>query len=43
MAEFLSIGAKTVELHCANLLQKLVLGHRLELTRYSIRTGSIEP
>ena len=34
---------KTVERHRANLLQKLGLRVRLELTRYAIRAGLIEP
>ncbi|MFD6185374.1 response regulator [Streptomyces goshikiensis] len=40
---FLVISAKTVERHRANLLQKLGLRDRLELTRYAIRVGLIEP
>ncbi|MFG3477147.1 response regulator [Streptomyces sp. NPDC047980] len=39
----LFISAKTVERHRANLLQKLGLRDRLELTRYAIRVGLIEP
>ncbi|MFI6642771.1 response regulator [Streptomyces sp. NPDC050504] len=39
----LVISAKTVERHRANLLQKLGLRDRLELTRYAIRAGLIEP
>ncbi|MYS07414.1 DNA-binding response regulator, partial [Streptomyces sp. SID6041] len=34
---------KTVERHRANLLQKLGMRDRLELTRYAIRVGLIEP
>ncbi|MFE7445145.1 response regulator [Streptomyces chartreusis] len=43
IADFLVISPKTVESHRANLLQKLGLKDRLELTRYAIRVGLIEP
>ncbi|WP_327591972.1 response regulator transcription factor [Streptomyces chartreusis] len=43
IAEFLVISPKAVESHRANLLQKLGLKDRLELTRYAIRVGLIEP
>ncbi|MET7651040.1 response regulator transcription factor [Streptomyces sp. NPDC005486] len=39
----LFISAKTVERHRANLLQKLGMRDRLELTRYAIRAGLIDP
>ena len=39
----LVISVKTVDRHRANILQKLGLRDRLELTRYAIRTGLIEP
>ncbi|QNP61912.1 response regulator [Streptomyces genisteinicus] len=43
IGDMLVISAKTVERHRANLLQKLGLRDRLELTRYAIRVGLIEP
>ncbi|MCM1974387.1 MULTISPECIES: response regulator transcription factor [Streptomyces] len=43
IADILVISVKTVERHRANLLQKLGLKDRLELTRYAIRVGLIEP
>jgi DNA-binding NarL/FixJ family response regulator len=43
IAKMLVISAKTVERHRANLLQKLGLRDRVELTRYAIRAGLIEP
>ncbi|GIF75606.1 response regulator [Asanoa siamensis] len=43
IADLLYISVKTVERHRANLLQKLGLKDRLELTRYAIRVGLIEP
>lgn len=43
IAELLFISHRTVERHRANLLQKLGLKDRLELTRYAVRVGLIEP
>src|SRR5690242_2838752 len=43
IAETLFISVKTVQRHRANLLHKLGMRDRLELTRYAIRAGLIEP
>ncbi|MER6415286.1 response regulator transcription factor [Streptomyces humidus] len=42
IAEILFISIKTVQRHRENLLHKLGLRDRLELTRYAIRAGLIE-
>ena len=39
----LFISPKTVEKHRANILEKLGMHDRVELTRYAIRRGLIEP
>ncbi len=43
IAEILVISIKTVERHRANILAKLGVRDRLELARYAIRTGLVEP
>jgi DNA-binding NarL/FixJ family response regulator len=43
IAEELVISEKTVERHRSNVLEKLGMRDRVELTRYAIRRGLIEP
>jgi DNA-binding NarL/FixJ family response regulator len=43
IADVLVISAKTVERHRANVLDKLDVRGRVELTRYAIRHGLIDP
>ena len=43
IARLLTISPKTVERHRANILQKLEMRDRTDLTRYAIRTGLVEP
>jgi DNA-binding NarL/FixJ family response regulator len=43
IASMLAISRRTVEHHRANILRKLGMRDRVELTRYAIRRGLIEP
>ena len=43
IARVLVISVKTVERHRANVLEKLGMRDRTELTRYAIRAGLVEP
>ncbi len=43
IGEMLVISKKTVERHRANILEKLGMRDRVELTRYAIRRGLVEP
>ena len=43
IALLLTISAKTVERHRANILGKLGMRDRVDVTRYAIRAGLVEP
>ncbi|MDQ3670594.1 MAG: response regulator transcription factor, partial [Actinomycetota bacterium] len=43
IAETLHLAEKTVESHRANVLRKLGMRDRVELVRYAIRRGLVEP
>ena len=43
IGEMLFISKKTVERHRANILEKLGMRDRVELTRYAIRRGLVQP
>jgi DNA-binding NarL/FixJ family response regulator len=43
IAEALFISVKTVDRHRQNILEKLGMSDRVELTRYAIRRGLIQP
>jgi DNA-binding NarL/FixJ family response regulator len=43
IAQMLVISKKTVERHRANILEKLGMRNRVDLTRYAIRRGLVEP
>jgi DNA-binding NarL/FixJ family response regulator len=43
IAAMLVISIRTVDRHRTNMLKKLGMGDRVELTRYAIRRGLIEP
>jgi DNA-binding NarL/FixJ family response regulator len=42
IADTMCISVKTVDYHCANLMDKLRIHDRVELTRFAIREGIVE-
>ena len=42
IGEMLIISSRTVDRHRANVLEKLGMRNRVELTRYAIRSGLVE-
>jgi DNA-binding NarL/FixJ family response regulator len=43
IAKTLVISKKTVDRHRANILEKLGMRNRVQLTRYAIKRGLVEP
>ncbi|MFU8820105.1 MAG: response regulator transcription factor [Gammaproteobacteria bacterium] len=43
IARTMEISHKTVEQHCEHLMQKLDIHDRVELARFAIREGLLEP
>jgi DNA-binding NarL/FixJ family response regulator len=43
IADLLGISLKTVDRHRTNLLEKLNMNDRVQVTRYAIRSGLVEP
>jgi DNA-binding NarL/FixJ family response regulator len=43
IADMLCISLKTVDRHRTNILEKLNMSDRVQVTRYAIRTGLVEP
>ena len=43
IAQLLTISPRTVERHRENIMGKLGMRDRVELTRYAIRRGLVEP
>lgn len=43
IAQVMQISPKTVEQHCAHLMEKLDIHDRVELARFAIREGLLEP